>query len=311
MVLDLNSLTRPSNVDRNETWIYASLDYGYLGIDPARRLVGIFPVTGPIPLLGRVSGLLSIEYRSKVLIRLPEHDATHNCCILCLDDREACRSFESLTRSLSAALSGRPEVTARDFGIELANWERLFQKRRRLTPSEERGLWGELHFICRSPEPDKMVAHWQGPSAEDFDFLFGDTALEVKTSSRRGRHTLSHRQSAQSNSPDQVYLVSIWAAQDSNVGLTLPAVIADLSSRLTDTDAFERKLLETGYSHADRNAYTESLHAMCEPEFFDMFDVPRIREMDPGVTNVVYDVQLDWNLRIADERKAALMSKLP
>jgi hypothetical protein len=173
---------------------------------------------------------------------------------------------------------------------------------------EEQGLWGELKFLSACPSVDGAIACWRGPGAEDYDFLSDGIALEIKTSRRIGRHNVSHAQVVQASEAGRVFLVSIWVGEDPLHGTTLPQMIDVVADMAEDLITFEAKLLETGYSHTDRGLYDRRFSALDDFAIYDMMDVPRVREVDAGVTSLSYVVQLDQGLALpADERDAILL----
>ena len=284
---------RPTDTAPNAIWIFQRLRHGYAGLDPAGQLTAIYPVSGKLPVVGRGSGAIRIEYRADVHIQLANIDELRNCCIVACADRLLERSFSALVEALGHSLSNSPYVTAREFGLAFATWEQLFQKRRRLSAEEEQGLWGELYFLSICPSLERAIACWRGPSAEDYDFVTNGIAFEVKTSRRKGRHQISHSQVTQATQPLTIFLVSLWIGEDASEGIPLPAVIDLLAERSQDPITFEEKLLATGYSHADHNLYERPLAALESPLLYDMTNVPRVRDMDPGVMSLSYSVQLE------------------
>jgi hypothetical protein len=301
---------RPIETAANAIWIFQRLRHGYAGLDPAGQLTAIYPVEGKLPVVGRGSGSIRIEYRSDVRIQLGEVDELRNCCIVACADRLLERSFAALVEALGNALSSAPNVTAREFGLAFAAWEQLFQKRRRLSTDEEQGLWGELYFLSICPSLERAIACWRGPSAEDYDFVTSGVAFEVKTSRRKGRHQVSHSQVTQATQPNTIFLVSLWVGEDAAEGIALPAVIDLLAERAQDPITFEEKLLATGYSRADKGLYERPLAALESPLLYDMTLVPRVRDMDPGVMSLSYSVQLDAGASMPAKDTQDLLGKV-
>jgi hypothetical protein len=284
---------RPSGVGAEDVWIFLRLDYGYLGLDNSDHLLAIFPVTGRVPAIGRTAGSIRLDYREGVRIRVEDAELLASCCIVSIAERSLDRSFWALTQSLSQDLQVLPQVTSQDFGRAFGRWEQLFQRRRRLSSDEEQGLWGELRFISQCKPIETAIACWRGPSAEDYDFVSGGVALEIKTSRRLGRHHLSHAQVVQATQRGRVYLVSLWIGEDPGHGLSLPDLVDLIAEQSQDPVTFEQRLLDTGYSHADRGLYERAFSLLDEFELYDMSAVPRVQLADPGVMSLSYVVQLD------------------
>ncbi|MDR2125714.1 MAG: PD-(D/E)XK motif protein [Prevotellaceae bacterium] len=69
---------------------------------------------------------------------------------------------------------------------QLEKWQALFEKLKgeSLTPSEQQGLYGELHFLQKFIAKHEAVAAlnaWVGTDREVRDFQYNDWAVEVKT----------------------------------------------------------------------------------------------------------------------------------
>jgi hypothetical protein len=300
---------RPEGTADDAIWIFQRLRHGYAGIDPSGQLTAIYPVDGKLPVVGRGSGAIRIEYRSDVRIQLGEFDQLRNCCIVVCTDRLLERSFSAFVEALGNTLAAAHVITAREFAFAFGAWEQLFQKRRRLSLDEEQGLWGELYFLSICPSLERAISCWRGPSAEDYDFVASGTAFEIKTSRRKGRHQVSHSQVSQATQPRTIFLVSLWVGEDASEGLALPGVIDLLAARTQDPIAFEEKLLATGYSRADKGLYDRPLAALEAPLLYDMTSVPRVREMDAGVLALSYSVQLDPNASVPGDEAGEIIQK--
>jgi hypothetical protein len=272
-------------------------------------MTAIFPLEGKLPVVGRGTGSLRIDYRSGVQIHMSDLDTAKNCCIVTCSDLALDRSFSALVESLSRYLSAKSGVTARDFGQAFAAWEQLFQKRRRLSLDEEQGLWGELYFLSTCPSIERAVASWRGPSAEDYDFLIEDIAFEVKSSRRQGRHHVSHAQVSQAIRPSSIYLISLWIGEDAVDGRTLPQMVEIVGANTQDPIGFEEKLLNTGYSRGDHGLSDRSFTALESPALYDMVAIPRVRVFDPGVMSLSYEVQLNWQEQVVEMDRDVIFAK--
>jgi Putative PD-(D/E)XK family member, (DUF4420) len=300
---------RPPETARDAIWIFRELPYGYLGLNIDDRPTAIYPVRGRLPVIGRGSGALRTDYRAGVRIHVGTFEAQRDCCVVTCSDWTLNRSFGALAEALAAELASATEVTAQTFGRALATWERLFLKRRRLSLEEEQGLWGELHFLSRCPSLERAIAAWRGPNAEDYDFLANGVAFEVKTSTGRGRHHVSHAQVSQAIQAGSIYLISLWAGIDEVGGTTLPQLVDALTERTRDPIGFEERLLSTGFSRADAAMYDRPFTCLEAPVLYDMATVPRVREMDPGVQSLSYKVQLDGTAAVPEEEKESILTK--
>jgi hypothetical protein len=149
---------------------------------------------------------------------------------------------------------------------------------------------------------DSAVEAWQGPARAPFDFLFGRTALECKTSTQRLRHHVSQNQLDHAAGDASVFVASLWVGPDP-LGCSLPDLVRRMDLAITDGAGFEAKLLDGGYSRADAALYRQRLSVREDPLIFPEVAVPRVRNFDPGVSGIRFTVLLD-ELR-AVERSAA------
>jgi len=89
------------------------------------------------------------------------------------------------------------------------------------------------------------------------------------------------------------WLVSLWVKEDPARGVTVPQLVSLLEGRSPDHGDLHRRLLRAGYSHASRSGYTTKFVMLAEPEWYPVSEVPTIREVDPGVSDIRYRVTLD------------------
>jgi hypothetical protein len=211
--------------------------------------------------------------------------------VTCLD-RDRPQSFSVFLLDLVHRLrseTGSPVVI-----IELAlrEWHEMLTHRDRLTVPQELGLWGELAVLRAMPDLDRGLAAWTGPSGDSVDFRSNGIALECKTSTIAWHHTLSLEQVEQVQADlAQTYLVSVWIGADA-AGTSLPEMIDELEAQLANPIDFRKRLLQAGYAQEQRELYSEHYVLLREPALVPMADVPRVREVDPGVSQVRFSVSL-------------------
>jgi Putative PD-(D/E)XK family member, (DUF4420) len=300
---------RPTDIAGEAIWIFCKLKYGFAGLDSGGKMTAIFPLEGKLPVVGRSTGSLRIDYRGDVHIHMSDLDEVRNCCIVTCSDFSLERSFSALAEALARDLAAKPVATTRDFGHAFARWEQLFQKRRRLSLEEEQGLWGELYFLSTCASLEKAIACWRGPNAEEYDFLIDGVAFEVKASRRQGRHYVSHAQVSQAVKPATIFLISLWVGEDAANGLALPKMVELIATRTQDPIDFEEKLLSTRYSRADQDLYNRPFAALGPPLIYDMFSIPRVRQMDPGVLSLSYQVQLDLKAQLPEDDRGVIFAR--
>jgi hypothetical protein len=93
---------------------------------------------------------------------------------------------------------------------------------------------------------------------------------------------------------------------DSNQGISLAEKVDLLLNRVSDPTAFLRRLAQVGYSPHDRGEYDTKFLVLEAPRWFRAEDVPRVREIDEGVSNVRYVVTLDVDDCLDPEQSLSL-----
>ncbi len=132
-----------------------------------------------------------------------------------------------------------------------------------------------------------------GPDQEPVDFFYDSIGLEVKVTRHANVHHVSQTQVERPRGEFKTYLLSIWVGMDSNQGISLAEKVDLLLNRVSDPTAFLRRLAQVGYSPHDRGEYDTKFLVLEAPRWFRAEDVPRVREIDEGVSNVRYVVTLD------------------
>lgn len=112
-------------------------------------------------------------------------------------------------------------------------YREMLVARRGLTPEEEVGLVGELmflNFLIHTVGAGPAIGAWQGPGAEEHDFVFADIDLEVKTTmSERRRHVISGLTQLIPRPDAALALLSIQVTRaGGSGGATLPGHVAQV-----------------------------------------------------------------------------------
>jgi hypothetical protein len=201
-------------------------------------------------------------------------------------------SFSAFVESLSDRLPTE-QVSIVDVLAVFEEWEALFARAGRLTTDDELGLWGELWFILQGKRVDNLVGSWVAADNPNTDFFGAGVGIEVKTSLLRLRHHISLIQVEAPVGDASAYFVSLWVAEDRESGSSLGELVDDVGSRCLDRQAFEKKLLARGYSHEHRDVYTSKFLMLEEPHVFQAQTIPRVRQVDSGVSRVRYVASLD------------------
>jgi hypothetical protein len=189
-------------------------------------------------------------------------------------------------------------------------WQSLLGHRSILSAEQQLGLWGELWVISLAPETDVLIGGWRGPESEAVDFFLDGVGLEVKTSRRRHVHHISRRQAVLPVGAKPSYLLSLWIGIDPVKGVSLASLAASVLAQATDASDVLRRLSRLGYSPLDREQYETRWVLLEPPSFFRIDDVPAVRTVDAGVSELRYVVQLDGDKALSDDATAALWRHL-
>ena len=215
--------------------------------------------------------------------------------------------FEGLCRTLISALE-RATDSASSLAISLAHirrWKAFLSGRgQHLSAEEVRGLFAELTFLLellnRRGSPEAAINAWLGAEKSHQDFIFGNTAVEIKSLSGAERSSVRISSEDQLESLNDALFLRIYRLSEqsnSSVSRSLNAIVADLHDLLNDAnaiEAFDRKLAACGY--APLPDYDEPGFVVSKVTTYhaqDMF--PRlIRSRLPlGITKVAYDIKLE------------------
>lgn len=183
-------------------------------------------------------------------------------------------------------------------------WSRLFSARQDgvLASQEVRGLVAEMlaleHFIDRCGARDAVSA-WTGPGGSCQDFIFADSAYEIKAVRERALEvSISSLEQLESDRPLQLHVLVLETRSVPAVGFaTLNAIVTRIESCIApDPDAlalFRDRLLEAGY--VERPEYSIEHHkGLSWRHFAVVDDFPRLTRGDapPGVTAASYSIAL-------------------
>ena len=191
---------------------------------------------------------------------------------------------------------------------QLEKWKTLFEKNSStgLTPAEQQGLYGELHFLQKflaRPETDPYdVLHtWVGVDKALRDFQGGNWAVEVKTTSTNNpqKVTVNGERQLDDTLLENLFLFHFSVEISNGNGQTLCQKIAAIREILeNDTPAlslFNAKLFEAGYLDKHEPFYQDRFYQARNGNFYKIEnDFPRIRENElrGGVSDVKYTIIL-------------------
>lgn len=216
--------------------------------------------------------------------------------------------FLGLCQTLIASLTPANESHVA-LAVTLAHIKRwkafLAGKRAKLlSPEELRGLFAELLFLrslyTRGLSQIEAIHAWYGTDGAHQDFIFGDTAVEVKSLSGRERNAVRISSEDQLESlSDNLYLMvyKLTELLDSDRSLSLNDIVLAIERELTDAEAlenFSQKLSAFGYIplaeyDTPRFQATSSICYRITEHF------PRlVRSLIPqGIARLSYDIKLE------------------
>jgi hypothetical protein len=269
---------------------------------------------GACLLIIELSGDHSVQYRKDATtvhgidVELRDSQAGAQRLVLTLH-REVDRDlFAGLCRTLLAALEHATDPSS-SLTVALAHIRRwkafwaggAFQH---LSPEEVRGLFAELIFLLelieRPSSISEAVAAWLGPERSHQDFIFGNTAVEIKSLSGTERSSVKISSEDQLESlNDQLFLriYRLSSLAEAIGARSLNGLVDQVRDRLSEAEAideFERKLAIHRY--APLPLYDDPKFVVSETRSFRVRgDFPRlVRSLLPvGITKTSYDIKLE------------------
>ncbi|KAA6350620.1 hypothetical protein EZS27_002006 [termite gut metagenome] len=189
---------------------------------------------------------------------------------------------------------------------QLEKWQTLFEKLKGegLTPSEQQGLYGELHFLQNffaKQDTLFVLNSWVGTDREVRDFQYNDWALEIKTTAGNNHQKVSISSERQLDETllKNLFLfhLSVEAARKNGESLNakVNAIRETLQNDVTALNIFNRKLLEVGYFEKHKHLYEEKCYQIRAENYYKIEnEFPRIKEKEirGGVGDVKYSIIL-------------------
>lgn len=215
--------------------------------------------------------------------------------------------FEWLAGDLAAraAEAASDEAALDTWHGRLQKWIRLLQRvPEGLSPSRQRGLYGELYVLERLSAVlgvDAAVAAWLGPSGHPRDFEASAHSIETKTSAANEPQVarINGERQLDDQGLDLLHLVHLSVEPIQGASETLPALVArvrDLCDGGQAVGVFEERLFDAGYSLAHEERYASTGYALRRLSCFRVEDgFPRLTEsgLPEGLGNVRYDLVID------------------
>lgn len=191
---------------------------------------------------------------------------------------------------------------------QLEKWKTLFEKSTStgLTPAEQQGLFGELHFLQKffaKPDiaPLDALHTWVGVDKALRDFQGGNWAVEVKTTSTNNPQKVMINGERQLDDTllENLFLYHFSVEVSNGNGQTLCQKIATIRELLeSDTPAlslFNAKLFEAGYLDKHEVLYQDRFYQVRNENYYKIEnEFPRIKENElrGGVSDVKYSIIL-------------------
>lgn len=213
---------------------------------------------------------------------------------------------ETLIRSLHPLTD--PVVALAVTLTHIKRWKTFMsgRKSRFLSHEELRGLFGELQFLRflyqRRLDEKAAVEAWVGPEGGHQDFIFGNTAVEIKSVSGKERNTVRISSEDQLETLcDNLFLVifRLNEMSESNQTMSLNALVRLIEEELNDTDAVAveellRRLAAYGYIEIDEydapKFVVATRQAYCVDNGFPRLICSRIPE---GIVRTTYEIELE------------------
>lgn len=215
--------------------------------------------------------------------------------------------FESLCQTLAkSSVQTSDSQSALSVTLQhLRRWKVfLAGKTHALSPAEVRGLFAELSFLIELID-NKMLTlsalnAWLGPNRSHQDFVFGDTAVEVKamSGSERSKVTISSEDQLESLNSRlflRIYLLSGFDVEAE--AKSLNQLVDYIYTYLDDSDeveSFESKLSLVGY--APIHDYDTPSFLVNEIQTYSVSNgFPRLTRssIPKGLSKVSYDIYLE------------------
>ena len=211
---------------------------------------------------------------------------------------------ETLIRSLAPIAD--PATALSVALVHIKRWKAFLasKKSRLLSPEEIRGLFAELLFLrslyqANLTEKSAMES-WCGAEGSHQDFIFGNTAVEIKALSGKERNTVHISSEDQLEGlSDNLFLMifRISDMPDSDHALSLNDAVRQIENELTDAGAIEDFSIKlAGYGYIPLQEYDlPKLQTTSARAYRVTTDFPRLirAHLPEGVTRVSYEIELE------------------
>jgi hypothetical protein len=294
----------PAVSDDSDYRIVSALGPAYLARGRAGEPVLLVPLPTPPSAAGRRGGGFALTAMGRVVFRTGNQEWEQPAAVLSCTESELVGAFLVLVADIVTRMTTASSVDWVTILQLVDEWQVLLAHRPILQLDQQLGLWGELWTIAKVSHPDLLVDGWRGPDYDAADFFANGIAVEVKASRRAHVHHISRRQVVRPAGEHDAFVLSIWAGIDPARGESLSELVDRLLASVADPALFLAKVARIGYVPVDRAAYSTRFVLLEEPLWFRAEDVPQVRQVDAGVSDVRYLVTLDTD-RALEQQSAA------
>lgn len=229
------------------------------------------------------------------------------CLVLALERQVDRDLFEGLCRTLASSLEHAAD-SASSLAVSLAHvrrWKTFMAGRsQHLSAEEVRGLFAEITFLLelidRQMSSAAAVEAWLGPDRSHQDFIFGNTAVEIKSLSGAERSTVRISSEDQLESLNDALFLHIYrlsSLADAVGARSLNEIVTAVQVKLGEADAveaFDGKLVAYGY--APLPDYDQPRFVISDVRSYRISDgFPRLTrsQLPAGIASVAYDIKLE------------------
>ncbi len=215
--------------------------------------------------------------------------------------------FEGLCRTLASSLEHAAD-SASSLAVSMAHirrWKTFLSGRsQHLSADEVRGLYAEIIFLLElinwQTSSTAAVDAWLGPERSHQDFIFGNTAVEIKSLSGTERTTVRISSEDQLESLNDALFLRIYrlsSLADVAGARSLNEIVTAVHARLGEADAveaFDRKLVAYGY--APLPDYDQPHFVVSDVRSYRVSNgFPRLMrsQLPTGIASVAYDIRLE------------------
>lgn len=256
----------------------------------------------------------TVQFRKNVVtvngidvdLRAGDHDQQR--LVLTLEKQVDRDLFEGLCRTLAFAL-GHAGDSASSLAVALAHirrWKTFLSGRggQHLSPEEVQGLFAELAFLLelleRMPSATAAVEAWLGPEKSHQDFIFANTAVEIKSLSGTERSMVRISSEDQLEALNDALFLRIYRLSnlpEASGARSLNAIVSELQAGLGESEAveaFDRKLVAHGY--APLPEYDEPRFVVSDVTSYQVEqEFPRLirSQLPTGIDKIAYDIRLE------------------